>query len=104
MSRTRNNPVADDLLRPLLHTGVWFYAAVFALGSIVLTGLATWAYWMAFGLTSVALVLALSLLSVPVVNLIAPIVVGRDLEQVTAQVWLGSGLIVGGSLSLIFFH
>lgn len=70
----------------------------------VLAGLATWAYWMAFGLTSVALVLALSLLSVPVVNLIAPMVVGRDLEQVTAQVWLGSGLIVGGSLLLIFFR
>jgi uncharacterized membrane protein len=70
----------------------------------VLAGLATWAYWMAFGLTSVALVLALALLSVPVVNLLSPLVVGRDLEQVTAQVWLGSGLIIGGSLVLIFFR
>lgn len=28
---------------------------------------------------------------------------GRDLEQVTGQVWLGSALIMGGSLILIFF-
>ena len=28
MSRTRNNPLADDLLRPLLHTSVWFYGVV----------------------------------------------------------------------------
>ena len=58
---------------------------------------------MAFGLTSVALVLALTLLSVPVVNLLSPIMVGRDLEQVTIQVWLGSALIIGGSLILIFW-
>jgi drug/metabolite transporter (DMT)-like permease len=69
-----------------------------------LAGLATWAYWVAFGLTSVALVLALALLSVPVVNLLSPLVVGRDLERVTAQVWLGSGLIIGGSLVLIFLR
>lgn len=70
----------------------------------VLIGLATWAYWTAFDLTSVALVLALALLSVPVVNLLSPLVVGRDLEQVTVQVWLGSGLIMGGSLVLIFLR
>jgi drug/metabolite transporter (DMT)-like permease len=70
----------------------------------VLAGLATWAYWMAFGLTSVALVLALSLLSVPVVNLISPFMIGRELERVTAQVWLGSGLIIAGSLVLIFLR
>ncbi|MCB0165101.1 MAG: DMT family transporter [Anaerolineae bacterium] len=70
----------------------------------VLVGLATWAYWVAFGLASVALVLALALLSVPVVNLLSPIIVGRDLEQVTGQVWLGSALIIGGSLILIFFQ
>jgi drug/metabolite transporter (DMT)-like permease len=70
----------------------------------ILVGLATWAYWVAFSLTSVALVLALALLSVPVVNVLSPIVIGRDLEQVTIQVWMGSGLIVGGSLVLILFR
>lgn len=68
----------------------------------ILVALATWAYWVAFGLASVAFVLALALLSVPVVNLLSPLVVGRDLERVTRQVWLGSGLIVAGSLVLIF--
>lgn len=50
MSRTRNNPIADDLLRPLLNTGVWFYAAVFALGSVVACGLAAWGYQMWHGM------------------------------------------------------
>lgn len=70
----------------------------------ILAGLATWAYWIAFDLISVALVLALALLSVPVVNLLSPLIVGRDLEQVTGQVWLGSGLIIAGSLVLIFLR
>ena len=50
------------------------------------------------------LALALSLVSVPVVNLLSPLLVGRHIEQVTVQVWLGSALIVGGSLVLIFLH
>ena len=70
----------------------------------VLAALATWAYWVAFDLASVALVLTLSLLSVPTVNLLSPWLVGRELEQVTAQVWLGSGLIIGGSVLLIFLR
>ena len=50
MSRTRNNPLADDLLRPLLHTGVWFYLVAGLLGTIVLTGAAAWAYQLWHGL------------------------------------------------------
>jgi Ni/Fe-hydrogenase subunit HybB-like protein len=50
MSRTRNNPLADDLLRPLFHTGAWFYLTVAALGTVVLTGLAAWGYQMWHGL------------------------------------------------------
>lgn len=76
-------------------------ALAFKLIAAVLVGLATWTRWIALDLAPVAIVLALSLVSVPVVNLLSPLVVGRDLERVTAQVWLGSGLIVGGSLILI---
>lgn len=67
----------------------------------LLVGLSTWARWIALDLTAVATVLALSLISVPIVNFLSPIVVGRDLEQVTGQVWLGSFMIIGGSLILI---
>ena len=35
MSRTRNNPMADDLVRPLFNTSVWFYGAALVLATIV---------------------------------------------------------------------
>ncbi len=44
MNRTLNRRLPDDLLRPLFHTSVWFYALVAALGSVVLTGLSAYAY------------------------------------------------------------
>ncbi len=44
MNRTLNKRLPDDLLRPLFHTSVWFYALVAALGSVVLTGLSAYAY------------------------------------------------------------
>jgi drug/metabolite transporter (DMT)-like permease len=70
----------------------------------VLVALATWMRWISLDLIPVAAALALSLSSVPVVNFLSPIVSGRHLERVTNQVWLGSGLIVCGSLVLIFFN
>jgi len=79
-------------------------AFIFKLIAGVLVGLSTWARWIALDLAPVAIVLALSLVSVPIVNLLSPLWVGRDLEQVTAQVWLGSFLIVAGSLILILFR
>lgn len=79
-------------------------ALVFKLIAGLLVGLSTWARWIALDLTSVALVLALSLVSVPVVNILSPLLVGQHIEQVTGQVWLGSALIVGGSLVLIFLR
>ncbi len=79
-------------------------ALAFKLIAALLVGLATWGRWIALDLAPVAVVLALSLVSVPVVNLLSPLLVGRDLERVTVQVWLGSGLIVGGSLILILYH
>lgn len=73
----------------------------FKLVAGLLVGLSTWMRWVALDLAPVALVLAITLVSVPVVNLLSPLVVGRKVERVTAQVWLGSGLVVSGSLVLI---
>jgi len=79
-------------------------AFAFKLVAAMLVGLSTWARWVALDLASVALVLALSLVSVPVVNILSPLLVGQHIEQVTGQVWLGSALIMGGSLVLIFLR
>jgi hypothetical protein len=46
-------------------------------------------------------VLALNLLSVPVVLLLAPVVAGRHVERVTAGLWAGAGLVVSGALVLV---
>lgn len=70
----------------------------------VLVAIATWMRWIALDLTAVAVALALSLTSVPTVNFLSPLISGRQLEQVTKQVWLGSGVIIGGSLILIFLN
>ncbi|HEX2104884.1 MAG TPA: DMT family transporter [Solirubrobacteraceae bacterium] len=67
----------------------------------LLVGLSTWGRWAALEDTAVAVVLALNLLSVPVVLLGAPLTAGRHAEHVTARVWLGAALIVSGSLLLI---
>jgi molybdopterin-containing oxidoreductase family membrane subunit len=47
--------IDDDLLRPLLQTSWRFYLLVAFLGSIVLTGLVTWAYqmWNGFGVSGI---------------------------------------------------
>jgi len=67
----------------------------------VLVALATWGRWESLDLVTVGVVLALNLLSVPVVLLLAPVVSGRHVEHVTVRVWVGAGLVVGGSLALI---
>jgi hypothetical protein len=46
-------------------------------------------------------VLGLSLLSVPVVLLLAPVIAGRHVERVTAGLWGGAGLVVSGALILV---
>ena len=63
-------------------------------------GLSTWARWIALDLAPVAVVLALGRLNVPVVLLLAPLLVGRSAERVTARVWLGAALIVAGAVLL----
>jgi uncharacterized membrane protein len=68
-------------------------------GAIV--ALATWGRWEALDLTAVGIVLALSLISVPAVLILAPLMAGRQAERVTARVWIGGALVVAGSLVLI---
>ncbi len=69
----------------------------------VIVGLATWARWVALDLAPVGVVVALGRLSIPVVIIFAPFVIGQNLERVTLRVWIGAALIIGGSLVLIFF-
>jgi uncharacterized membrane protein len=69
----------------------------------VMVGLSTWARWVALDLAPVGVVLALGRMSVPVVILLSPILIGGHLERVTLKVWLGAALIVAGSLVLAFY-
>jgi len=68
----------------------------------ILAGVSTWNRWTALNLAPVTVVLALTLISVPVVMLLSPLVTDRHLEQVTSRVWLGAALVGGGVLFLIF--
>jgi len=69
-----------------------------AAGAIV--GLATWARWIALDMAPVAVVMTLGRTNVPVVIFLAPLLVGRKAERVTARVWLGAALIVAGAVIL----
>jgi uncharacterized membrane protein len=75
-------------------------ALAFKLAAGLLVALATWWRWVAIDGTSVAVVLALALLSVPVVLFLSPLLMGRQLESVTARVWIGAALVIGGALAL----
>lgn len=77
-------------------------ALLFQLLAGVFVGLSTWGRWIALDLAPVGIVIALGRLNVPVVLLVAPFLVGRQQERVTARIWLGAGLIIAGSLILIF--
>jgi drug/metabolite transporter (DMT)-like permease len=67
----------------------------------VLVAVSTWWRWVALEDTSVGAVLALNLLSVPVVLFLAPIIAGRHVERVTAGLWAGAGLVISGALILL---
>jgi DME family drug/metabolite transporter len=67
----------------------------------VLVAVSTWWRWAALEDTTVGAVLALSLLSVPVVLFLAPLVAGGHIERVTAGLWAGAALVVSGALILI---
>jgi len=68
----------------------------------ILVGLSTWMRWVALDLTSVAVVLALSMISAPTVLVLSPLISGKHLERVTTILLSGTGLILGGALLLIF--
>jgi drug/metabolite transporter (DMT)-like permease len=69
----------------------------------LMVGLSVWARWAALDYTSIAVVLALSLLSVPIVLLLSPLLMGRHVERVTPQIWLGAALVVVGGLVLVLW-
>jgi uncharacterized membrane protein len=60
-----------------------------------------WARWVSLDYTAVAVVLALGLLSVPVVLTLSPLLMGRDVERVNAQIWAGGALVIAGGLLLV---
>jgi drug/metabolite transporter (DMT)-like permease len=68
----------------------------------LMVGLSVWARWASLDYTSIAVVLALGLLSVPVVLLLSPLLMGRHVERVTLQIWLGATLVVVGGFVLVF--
>ncbi|HJW83898.1 MAG TPA: EamA family transporter [Anaerolineae bacterium] len=76
-------------------------ALFFKIVAGVLVGLSTWARWIALDLTAVAVVIALSTVSVPIVIVLSPLVSGKQQERVTAMLWIGAALIVGGVLLLV---
>jgi drug/metabolite transporter (DMT)-like permease len=82
-------------------TAVTGAAGTLKLVAGLLVGVSTWWRWAALEDASVGVVLALNLLSVPVVLLLAPIVAGRHRENVTAGLWAGAGLVVVGALILV---
>lgn len=68
-------------------------------GVLVATGIGT--QWIALGLAPVAIVLALNQLSVPVVLLVAPFVVGTSAERLTRSSIIGAALTVAGTVIII---
>jgi drug/metabolite transporter (DMT)-like permease len=76
-------------------------ALSFKLAAGVFVALSTWARWLSLDYSAVGVVLALGLLSVPVVLLLSPALMGRHVEQVGAPIWLGAALVVAGSLVLV---
>jgi hypothetical protein len=50
LDRTTNKSLADDLVRPLFNTSVWFYAIVLAMGTVVACGAVAWGYQLWFGI------------------------------------------------------
>jgi uncharacterized membrane protein len=77
-------------------------AWAFKITAGLLVGLSTWVRYIALDLAPIAIVLAITMVSTPVVILLSPLVSGRHLERVTSALWTGAGLILGGALLLTF--
>ena len=80
--------------------GSWDSLA-FKLAAGIMVGLSVWARWQSLDSAGIAVVLALGLLSVPVVLVCSPLLMGRHVEHVTPAVWAGAALVVVGALLLI---
>jgi drug/metabolite transporter (DMT)-like permease len=115
----------DELDSPLIGVAIGMLVSLVAYGAVVavrlrrgqsgfsragvplkllaglVVALATWGRWEALDLETVGVVLALNLISVPLVLLLAPVFVGGHLERVSRHVWVGSALVVAGSIALI---
>jgi drug/metabolite transporter (DMT)-like permease len=76
-------------------------ARLFQVGAGLFVGLSVWSRWYALEDTSVGVVLALGLLSVPVVTALSPVVMGRSVERITVRIVAGSALVVTGALLLV---
>ncbi len=76
----------------------WIYKLIAG----VLVGLSTWMRWVALDLAPVAVVLALSMISAPIVILLSPVISGKQLERITYILLGGTGLILAGALLLTF--
>lgn len=72
------------------------------IASGVLVAVATWWRWIALELTPIAVVIALSRLSIPTVLILSPLIIGQALEQVNLRVWIGGIIIVIGAMILTF--
>lgn len=68
----------------------------------IFLGFGTLSRWIAIDLAPIAIVIGLSGLTVPVVLMLSPLLMGRSLENVTIRLWLGAGLVIIGA-SLITF-
>lgn len=77
-------------------------AWVYKVAAGVLVGFSTWMRWVALDLAPVAIVLALMMISTPLVILLSPLISGKHLERVTRVLWAGTGLILSGALLLTF--
>lgn len=71
------------------------------LSAAVLVAFATWFRLLALDETDVAVVLATNLVGVPITLVLAPLMVGRHVEEANARVWLGGLLVIAGVLALI---
>lgn len=92
-------------LRPAVEgpaLGSWV-SLTFKLLAGLMVGLSVWARWAALDYTSIAVVLALSLLSIPIVLLLSPLLMGRHVERVTPQIWFGATLVIVGGLVLVLW-
>jgi uncharacterized membrane protein len=99
----------EDLDSPLLGVTIGMLAAALAYGAPLLLSPGSFRLAADAGdalalKLGAGVVVALALLSVPVVLLLAPLISGRHVEVVTAKVWGGAALVMLGSLLLIVLN